>query len=246
MSLPGFSEFEGCRQVLTFFGNRAVSKVLEFPTDTCSQQDMLVADNSSIFDEPVTLWIERLREEQDSDAAQQLWNRYASQLATVAKKRFGDLSRRVYDEEDAAISAFRSFCNGVAKQQFSELNDRDNLWAILVTITSRKVIARQRREHRQRRGGGEVWEQPLYSGPGDDNEFPEPAGPEPTPEFVAEVADECEALLNRLEDETLRDVTLLKLEGYTNEEIAEKLGYTRRSIQRKLARIRQQLSEDVE
>lgn len=219
-------------------------KVIDFPTDACSREGQLVAEDSSTFDEPVTLWIERLREEQDSEAAQKLWNKYATQLATVARKRFGDLSRRVYDEEDAAISAFRSFCNGVAQQRFLELNDRDNLWAILVTITSRKVIARQRREHRQRRGGADVWEEPLYAGSGEDNEFPEPAGPEPTPEFVAEVADECEALLNRLEDDTLRDVTLLKLEGYTNEEIAEKLGYTRRSIQRKLARIRQQLSED--
>jgi len=41
------------------------------------------------------------------------------------------------------------------------------------------------------------------------------------------------------DDGTLRAVALHKMEGYRNEEIAEKLHCTIRTIERKLARIRQ-------
>ena len=45
-------------------------------------------------------------------------------------------------------------------------------------------------------------------------------------------------MLAALDDETLRRVALWKMEGYTNEEIADKLGVTCRSVERKLQRIR--------
>ena len=63
-------------------------------------------------------------------------------------------------------------------------------------------------------------------------------GAEPSPEMAALVAEECEELLNRLEDETLKRVALLKLEGYGKEEIAEALGCGIRTVERKLERIR--------
>lgn len=205
-----------------------------------------MADENRSHDDHITLWIEHLRDHQDQAAAQKLWNRYSTRLAALARQRFGQLSRRTYDEEDAAISAFRSFCNGVAQERFLDLNDRDNLWRILVTITSRKVMARHRYEGRVRRGGADQWEQSMSAGGEGGNAFPEPECPEPSPEFVAEVADECDALIARLEDEELQTVVLLKLEGYTNDEIATKLGYGRRSIQRKLTRIRRKLDDQAD
>ena len=63
-------------------------------------------------------------------------------------------------------------------------------------------------------------------------------GPEPTPEFSAMVAEECRQLLNNLRDESLRQVALLKMEGYTNDEIVERLGCARRTVARKLVVIR--------
>ena len=61
---------------------------------------------------------------------------------------------------------------------------------------------------------------------------------EPTPEFAALFAEEFECRLKQLDNESLCRVALLKLEGYTNDEIAEKLGVSRRTIDRKLAGIR--------
>ena len=49
----------------------------------------------------------------------------------------------------------------------------------------------------------------------------------------------CRILLNKLEDETLKAIAVHKMEGYSNKEIAQKLGCVERTIERKLARIRQ-------
>ena len=63
-------------------------------------------------------------------------------------------------------------------------------------------------------------------------------GTEPTPELAAQVADECEHLLAQLDDDAQRQIALLKLEGYTDQEISDQLGCGLRTVQRKLARIR--------
>jgi hypothetical protein len=66
------------------------------------------------------------------------------------------------------------------------------------------------------------------------------AGPEPTPAFAAEVAEECERLLALLEatEPFLRQVAVWKMEGFTTEEIVEKTGRSRATVERKLVLIR--------
>jgi DNA-directed RNA polymerase specialized sigma24 family protein len=61
---------------------------------------------------------------------------------------------------------------------------------------------------------------------------------EPTPDFAAQLAEECQVLLARLEDSELQSVAQWKMEGFTNEEIAAKLGCALRSVERKLKVIR--------
>jgi DNA-directed RNA polymerase specialized sigma24 family protein len=63
-------------------------------------------------------------------------------------------------------------------------------------------------------------------------------GLEPTPEFAAEVADECRRLLDGLGDPELRSIALWKMEGATDEEIAARLGYVLRTVQRRVQLIR--------
>ncbi len=63
-------------------------------------------------------------------------------------------------------------------------------------------------------------------------------GQEPTPEFAAMVAEEFERRLLGMGDDTLRRIALLKLEGYTNEEIGAQLGCVVRTVERKLDVIR--------
>ncbi len=57
----------------------------------------------------------------------------------LARTGLRGAARRVADEEDAALSAFDSFCRRAAQGQFPDLKDRDGLWALLVVITARKA-----------------------------------------------------------------------------------------------------------
>ena len=101
-------------------------------------------------DDPVTIWIEELRRS-DQEAAQHLWNHFVSRLYELSRHKLGTDSRRVYDEEDAALSAFHSVCAGLGQGRFPDLRDRNSLWQLLVVITARKVTHRQRYDRQQRR-----------------------------------------------------------------------------------------------
>src|SRR4051794_29187265 len=77
----------------------------------------------------------------DEAAVQPLWERYFARLVTLARARLRAGRRGAADEEDAALSAFNSFCTGVARGRFPRLADRDDLWRLLVVITARKAGA---------------------------------------------------------------------------------------------------------
>ena len=61
---------------------------------------------------------------------------------------------------------------------------------------------------------------------------------EPTPEYLAEFHETWCALFESLEDKTLEEVSRMKIEGYSDAEIGDKLGFTDRTIRRKVERIR--------
>jgi DNA-directed RNA polymerase specialized sigma24 family protein len=186
----------------------------------------------------VTHWLASLKAG-DADAAGALWRRYFEALVRLARARLGGAPRAVADEEDAALAAFDSFCRGAAAGRYPRLEDRDDLWRLLVVLTERKALDQARRQRRLKRGGGKILGT-SDPAPGDDPDggiggF---AASEPTPEFAALVADECRHLLGRLRDDSLRRVALLRMEGYTNEEIARRLRCSLRSVARKLELIR--------
>jgi DNA-directed RNA polymerase specialized sigma24 family protein len=184
----------------------------------------------------VTGWLALLREG-DSAAAQQLWERYFQRLVGLARKRLQGAARRVADEEDVALSAFTSFCHNAERGRFPQLSDRDSLWRLLVVITGRKAANLVRHERRQKRGGDvTALDAPL--GDTQDTLLDQVLSREPSPEFAAQVAEEYQRLLDILGDDELRSVALGKMEGYTVEEIAAKLGFAPRSIKRKLQLIR--------
>ena len=145
------------------------------------------------------------------------------------------------DAEDAALSALDSFFAKAACQgAYPRLADRNDLWPLLVLITARKAADRVHRDRAQKRGGGRVraasdLPDPDDAGPGVLERI---VGPEPSPEFAAQVAEECRRRLDALPDETLRRVALWKLEGRTNDEIAALLGRSKRTVAYKLELIR--------
>ena len=113
----------------------------------------------------ITHWLGDLRGG-DLAAAQPLWERYFSKLVVLARAKL--VKRRQprveADEEDAALSAFNSFCTGVRQGKFPKLADREDLWKILMTITVRKAYAQIQRQKRLKGGGGRVVEEAALRG----------------------------------------------------------------------------------
>ena len=193
----------------------------------------------------ITGWLGDLRDG-DQAAAQPLWEHYFSKLVTIARTKVRRMRKTTadQDEEDAALSAFNSFCAGAARGKFPQLADRDDIWRLLVVITARKAMAQANREGRQKRGGGRVVEEAVLFGHGLGGADGSLAGLEriaaqgPSPEFAAMMAEECGRLLDALDDDSLRQVALSRMEGYNNDEIAEQLGCARRTVARRLDLIR--------
>jgi DNA-directed RNA polymerase specialized sigma24 family protein len=189
----------------------------------------------------VTQWISALKQG-DQAAAMGLWESYFRRLVGLARARLRDAPRRVADEEDVALSAFDSFCRGARMGRFPRLDDRHDLWQILVLITVRKAIDLRNYEGRRSRGMGRVQSLTDLTREG----LEAIGGDEPTPELAAQLAEEYQRLMGQLGDPSLQSVATFKLEGYTNDEIAARLGCVTSTVERKLARIRGKWASEVE
>ena len=184
----------------------------------------------------VTVWIARLKAG-EAAAAEQLWEGYFRRLVGLARLRLAGLPRAAADEEDVALSAFDNFCRGAEQGRFPRLDDRDDLWQVLALLTARKACRLITRERRLRRGGGAVQHASALE-EDEEEALAEVIGREPTPEFAAQVAEECRRLLDGLGDAELRAVAVAKMEGQSNADIAARLEVTERTVERRLGVIR--------
>ena len=176
----------------------------------------------------------------DNDAVRQLWNRYFEQLQEVAKNQIGAAPRRAFDEEVVVISVFECLRKGALDGRFAEMRDRTELWKMLVTMTLQKAIDRVRRELSDKRGGGATITEAVPNGSDQRERFrlDELFADEPTLDSLVAMEEEKNRLMHVLRDGSLRQVAVLRLEGYTQCEMAEKLAVTTRTIERKMELIR--------
>jgi DNA-directed RNA polymerase specialized sigma24 family protein len=194
-------------------------------------------------EESVTHWVRELRAGNRA-AAQRLWEGYFRRLVVLARQRLAGSPRRAADEEDVALSAFDSFCRGAEGNRFPRLEDRNDLWQLLVVLTARKALDLRQHERRQKRGGGAVRGESVFAGL-DGAGLEQVVGAEPAPQFAAEVADQCRRLFDCLGDAELRTVALAKMEGLTNPEIAARLGCAPATVERRLRLIRATWAEEL-
>lgn len=181
----------------------------------------------------------------ESQAARQVWGRFLERLVNEARRRLRGLPRRAVDEEDVALSAFGAFFQGVADGRFTQLDNRDHLWQILVMLTERKAIAVMRRELADKRGGGlnrgeSVFQQGSGSG------FMGLDGAAPNDQFVDDFTLEVRELLAQLNDDQLTEIALDRLAGYTSKEIAGRQKISLRAVERKLQLIRRKWEAEID
>jgi len=187
----------------------------------------------------ITRWIEQIRGG-ESSAVPGVWNRYFSRLAEIAQTGMANSPGRSVDGEDLASAVLETVCRKVSVGQFPDLHDRDDLWVLLLAITRCRVASQKRYDLCQKRGGGRVLlatdVQAFQSDNFDLNNF---AGSEPTPDSVASLRDSCNHLLGKaLRDDKTKAIAVLKLEGLSNAEIAERLDVVVRTVERKVKMIR--------
>lgn len=180
------------------------------------------------------------------EAVDVIWDAYFDRMVRLAKGNIQRLPLRDADEEDIALSAMHSFMRGAVAGRFDDVGNRDELWKLLVTITLRKVSQHRKRIGAKKRGAMQVRGESalLNDGQPELPAFDGVANDELPPEVLVEMQDTCSELIERLGDDVLRQIAGMRLDGYTNVEIGERIGIVERSVERKLRRIRAIWADD--
>lgn len=171
----------------------------------------------------------------DVDAFEPLWLHFFPRLVGLARKRLSGRAGMADDAEDAAHAALISFWSQIRSGEYLQDLCRGSLWNLLATITVRKVGKQLRNDAAVRRGEGRV--------------LPETdlAGTESLEDMLSVLpTQELDLLASELMGslpEDLQPVAMLRLFGYSTEEIAAQLIWTRRKVQRKLEIVRLRWSE---
>lgn len=166
----------------------------------------------------------------DAAAFSPLWQRFFPRLVGLARKRLATKTLTGGDAEDAAQAALLSFWQQLQSGEFLENLRRDSLWNLLAKFTVRKVGKQLRHEFALKRGGGLVQGEADLTG---DQPLSDLIGVLPTQELDLQAAELMESL-----PAELQELAMLRLLGYSTQEIAQELDCTQRKIQRKLELVR--------
>ncbi len=179
-------------------------------------------------------WI-RAHHDGDELAAGKLWARYAKRVERLAANWLRRARPATFDEQDVAISTFDALFSAIEDGRFSNVGSSDEFWQVLAVIALRKAKDRTREERAVKRRGTDGTQTLSLD---DTSLHIDAPGEDVTPDVAALMADELQHLLEAVDDDELRQLIVLKLDGHTNEEIAGALGYSRSSIQRMLRTVR--------
>jgi DNA-directed RNA polymerase specialized sigma24 family protein len=138
----------------------------------------------------------------DRAAIQKLWEGYFGRVIGLVRKRLAGAPRADDDEEDLVLSAFNTFFRRAQTRAAPSSNPR------LRSLRGRRVFASRLFLRRLEQSGA----RPGVGG--------------------TRVADNYKRLLDLLPDESLRQVAVWKLEGYTNNEVAARLEWSSATVER--------------
>lgn len=168
-----------------------------------------------------------------TSAYEEIDRRYRERLCALVQRELGNRFAAREDPEDAVQSAMRSFFRGVRARLY-RIDHAGALWALLATITRRKVLKHvEHHDAIKRRPGDEVLLTECSL-----------CGREPSPEDVAIATDLIATLTERLDQDEV-DILRHRLAGLSREQIAVEMGGTVAQIAHRLARIRQFLTDLV-
>jgi RNA polymerase sigma factor (sigma-70 family) len=185
-------------------------------------------------DEAITL-VNRWREG-DEDAAKALYEQYFAKLMHIVSGHLTQSYKKQVDPEDVLQSAFGTVFRRISNGEFSFESDGD-VWKLLVTVVLNKLRHRvrylnaDRRDIRRELRAESDFDGVLAA------QLSQPPGISEAAEFAELVRDIFEFL-----PEQERMLLQLRMDGYGQQEIAERLDVTDRTVRRMWDRIRDRLT----
>ena len=170
---------------------------------------------------------------------QQVVERYTLRLLELARRQLPARLRRRVDPEDVVQSVYRSFFRRLNEGRFSFQESHD-VWRLLAAMTFHKARKAVRFHFQDKRDARRDVTLPTESDSAICN--PELAEAQPGPHDLAILVDSLEQLLARVPS-NYRDIVVLRLEGWSVVEIAQKVNRSQSTVMRAFARIRD-LAED--
>jgi RNA polymerase sigma-70 factor, ECF subfamily len=169
----------------------------------------------------------------DESAASEVYNRYSKRVFGLVHQQMADRLRAQVQPEDIVQSVFKSVFRGINTGNY-DAPPGGTLWQLMAIVAVHKVRRNARLRSAQRRDARRT--QSLNAMENFDT-----ADDCTSDEFEAAIR---EAIENLKESE--QDVVLLRVQGYSVEEIASKLERSRRSIERTLHNIRKKMLSSID
>ena len=170
-----------------------------------------------------------------TDAIAGLWQRYYARLVEFAEQQLHGSYYADADEDDVATDSFFAFCLGVRLGMYPRLETRDDVWHILVKIASRKVVDLARSKGCQKHGGTR---QRV--------DMPAVACSGPSAEQLVAFDDQVQHLLSLLPDVAHTQIALMKINDFTEEQIAGEMRIHRCQVRRMLRLIRKKWLDELD
>lgn len=165
----------------------------------------------------------------DQDAWHELFEECYPKILRVVRRRLSQQMRRHIDSTDIANEVINSLAVRFGDFDFDSMGD---LRRFVVHAAQQKVVDHYRHVHAQKRDVGR--DRAFVA---EDGVTPwEPPGSSPTPSQVAVAVEEERQLLDNQSGDA-REVLELRIQGYSNGEVAEKVGWSRRTVERFLQKL---------
>ena len=196
-----------------------------------------ITDNSSVSD-----WLDALQEG-DEDAARKIWKRYHRLLIIQARRRLKSMrvARTSADEEDVLQAVFSNVFRRIMLGKYPNLTDRDGLWKLLVKATEHRVKSQWRHSRAKRR----VDDRKRQINDNSESDILKNLESQVSGTTIDELLAVASEFLGELKDERLV-IARMRLEGYTQREIAQEVGRSLSSIERTLSLLRRMLEREIE
>lgn len=184
--------------------------------------------------DPSTELVSRWRDG-DQQAANLLFQRYVERLSGIVTSQLSSRFKSRMDADDVLQSGCRSFFRRVQEGQF-RFDEDDDVWKLLVTITLNKLRNQIRRHSAAKRNAGQE-SRPANNDLPDDFYVQKLSGtPEPVEAFA--FSESIEVIAEKLSPQHAL-MLVQRLEGHSQQEIADSFGTSDRSIRRMLDDIKE-------